>query len=87
MDWSSSFNQFLNQTTETQKRLFKSWASAMSEMQDSNTPNMRESFDSALSFQEQIISDSLEFQAVVARLAIESQKQIWQNYFNTLRSK
>jgi len=87
MDWSSSFNQFLNQTTETQKRLFKSWASAMSEMQDFNTPNMRESFDSALNFQEQIISGSLEFQAVVARLAIESQKQFWQNYFNTLRSK
>jgi len=87
MDWSNSFEQFLNQITETQRQVFKSWTSAMPGMQNSNASNMRESFDNALNFQEQVISGSLEFQALVARLAIESQKQIWQNYFNTLRSK
>ena len=87
MDWSNSFDQFLNHITETQKQLFKSWTSAMPGMQNSNTLNMRESFDKALNFQEQVVSSSLEFQALVARLAIESQKQLWQNYFNTLRSK
>lgn len=87
MDWSNSFEQFLNQVTESQRQLFKSWTAAMPGMQNTNTQSMRDSFDNALNFQEQVVNNSLEFQALLARLAIESQKQLWQNYFNMLRSK
>jgi hypothetical protein len=87
MDWSNNFEQFLNQVSETQRQLFKSWTSTMPEMQNYNTQNVRESMNNALNFQEQAVTSSLEFQALVSRLAIESQRQLWQNYFNVLRSK
>jgi hypothetical protein len=87
MDLSNSFEQFLNQVSETQRQLFTSLTSAMPGMQTSNTEGMRKNLDNALDFQEQVVTSSLEFQAVVTRLAIESQRQLWQNYFNLLRSK
>lgn len=87
MDWSTTFEQFLNQVTESQRQFFKSWTSVMPGMQTPYSQNMRENFDKALNFQEQLVSSSLEFQAIISRLAIESQKQFWQNYFNMLRSK
>jgi hypothetical protein len=87
MDLSNNFEQFLNQVSETQRQLFTSLTSAMPGMQTSNTEGMRKNLDNALDFQEQVVTSSLEFQAVVTRLAIESQRQLWQNYFNLLRSK
>lgn len=87
MDWSNNFQQFLNQVTEAQRQLFKSWTSVIPGMENSDTQSMRESFDKALNFQEQVVSNSLEFQTLVTRSALESQKQFWQNYFNMLRSK
>ena len=56
-------------------------------MQDSNRQRMRENFDNALNFQEQVVTSSLELQLLSARLTIESQKQLWNSYFNLLRSK
>jgi hypothetical protein len=87
MDWPNSFDQFLNWVSEAQRQTLKSWTSAMPGGQHFDTPSTRESFNNALNFQEQIITNSLEAQAVIARLIIDSQKQLWQNYFNMLRSK
>jgi hypothetical protein len=85
MDWNTNFDQFSRQLSELQRGLFNSWASSMPNMQSSNTPNFRETFDKSLRFQEQMVTSSLELQAMVARLSIEAQKQFWQSYFNTLR--
>jgi hypothetical protein len=57
----------------------------MPNMQSFNMPNVRDTFDSTLRFQEQVVTNSLEFQAMVARLSIEGQKQFWESYFNMLR--
>jgi hypothetical protein len=85
MDWSNSLEQYLRQLSELQRGIFTSWASMMPNMQSSNTPNLRDNFDKTLRFQEQVMTSSLEFQALFSRLSIEAQKQLWENYFNTLR--
>jgi hypothetical protein len=85
MDWSNSLEQYLRQLSELQRGIFTSWASMMPNMQSSNTPNLRDNFDKTLRFQEQVVTSSLEFQALFSRLSIEAQKQLWENYFNTLR--
>ncbi len=85
MDWSNSLEQYLRQLSELQRGIFTSWASMMPNMQSSNTPNLRDNFDKTLRFQEQVLTSSLEFQALFSRLSIEAQKQLWENYFNTLR--
>jgi hypothetical protein len=85
MDWANSFDQFLNQISEGQRQIFKSLTSAIPGGQIFNTQNMREGFDNVLNFQEQVVTSSIEAQALIMRLAIESQRQLWQNYFNLLR--
>ncbi len=87
MDWTNNFEQFLRQLTEVQSDILKSWSSAMPNMQSSNTSNFRETFDRTLSFQENVVTSSLEFQALLARMSIETQKQFWEGYFNTFRKQ
>jgi hypothetical protein len=48
-------------------------------------PNFHDTFDNTLKFQEQVVTSSLELQALVARLSIEAQKQFWESYLNMLR--
>lgn len=85
MDWNSNFEQYLRQLSELQRGIFASWTSMMPNMQSSNTPNFRDSVDKTLRFQEQMVTSSLEFQALLSRLSIEAQKQFWESYFNMLR--
>ncbi len=85
MDWNSNLEQYLRQLSELQKGIFTSWTSMIPNMQGSNMPNIRDSFDNTLRFQEQVVTSSLELQAMVARLSIEAQKQFWESYFNMLR--
>jgi hypothetical protein len=85
MDWNSNFEQYLRQLSELQKGIFTSWTSMMPNMQSSNTPNFRDSVDNTLKFQEQMVTSSLEFQALLSGLSIEAQKQFWESYFNMLR--
>lgn len=84
MDLFTNLEQFLRQVSEFQRGVFTSWTSMMP-MQSINTPNLRENFDKTLKFQETTITNSLEFQALLARMSLESQKQFWESYFNMLR--
>lgn len=84
MDLFTNLEQFLRQVSEFQRGVFTSWTSMMP-MQSINTPNLRENFDKALKFQETTITNSLEFQALLARMSLETQKQFWETYFNMLR--
>ncbi|MBD1835434.1 hypothetical protein H6F61_22815 [Cyanobacteria bacterium FACHB-472] len=86
MDWATNFEQFTRQLSELQSSIFKSWNSTIPTMQGFNTPNYREVFEKTLKFQEEVLTSSLQFQALVARLSIETQKQLWEGYFNTMRN-
>ena len=54
-------------------------------MQSFNSVNFNENFAKTVRFQEEVVTSSLEFQALLARMSIETQKQFLANYFNTLR--
>jgi hypothetical protein len=84
MDLFTNLEQFLRQFSELQRGVFTSWTSMMP-MQSINTPNLRENFDKTLKFQETTITNYLEFQALLARMSLETQKQFWESYFNMLR--
>ncbi|MBD1938985.1 hypothetical protein [Microcoleus sp. FACHB-68] len=83
----SNFDQFLRQLSEIQREILNSWSSTLPNMQSFNMENFRDTFDNTLKFQEQVMTSSLEFQALVARLSIEAQKQFWESYFNILRKR
>ena len=84
MDWNSNTEQYLRQLSELQRGIFTSWASMMPNMPSSNMPNVRDTVANNLKFQEQVVTSSLELQAMVARLSIETQKQFWESYFKML---
>ncbi|MEG4588511.1 hypothetical protein QUA54_25325 [Microcoleus sp. MOSTC5] len=84
MDWNTNTEQYLRQLSELQRGLFISWASMMPNMPSSNMPNVRDTVANNLKFQEQVVTSSLELQAMVARLSIEAQKQFWESYFKML---
>lgn len=83
----SNFDQFLRQLSEIQREILNSWSSTIPNMQSFNMENFRDTFDNTLKFQEQVMTSSQEFQALVARLSIEAQKQFWESYFNILRKR
>ena len=85
MDLFNNFEQYLRQLSEMQRGLFNSWTSMMPNMESFTTPNFRNNFENTLKFQETLVTSSLELQALLARMSIESQKQFWEGYFNMLR--
>lgn len=87
MDWTNNFEQFFRQLSELQSSFLKSWSSNIPGMRSFNTHNSRETFEKTLKSQENFVTSSLEFQALLARLSIETQKQFWEGYFNTLRKE
>lgn len=85
MDWSNNFEQFSRQLSEWQRAILNNWTAATHNMQGFNSQNFTETFDKTLGFQEEVLTSSLEFQAMLARMSIETQKQFWESYFNMLR--
>jgi hypothetical protein len=85
MDWTNNFEQFLRQLSDLQIGFLNSWNSTAPSKQSFNSLNFREIFDYTLRFQEEVLTSSLEFQALLARMSIETQKQFWEGYFNMFR--
>ena len=85
MHWNNNFEQFLRQLSDLQKVFFSTYNSSVQSIQNLSRGNLPETFDQVLKFQEEVITSSLEFQALVARMSIETQKQFWEEYLNMIR--
>ncbi|MBD1914678.1 MULTISPECIES: hypothetical protein [Cyanophyceae] len=86
MHWSSNLEQFLNQLSELQRGSFSSFNAAVSDMQKNSMTNAQGATTSTLKLQEEVVSSSLELQALLARLTLENQKQLWDGYFGLFRN-
>jgi hypothetical protein len=85
MNWKNNFEQFLRQLSDLQIGLFNNLTSTLPRRESSNPLNFRDTFDKTLKVQEEAVTSSLEFQALLLRLSVENQKQFWEGYFNVLR--
>ncbi len=79
------FDQFSNQFSEFQKTFFNTWGTMMSNMQTINLMNSPENMEKIVKLQEDFIKNSLELQEQVTRLTIDTQRKIWNSYFQMLR--
>lgn len=86
MNWSSNLDQFLNQISELQRESFSSFNAAFSDMQRNSMTNVQGAATSTLKLQEDVVNSSLELQALLARLTLENQKQLWDGYFRLFRN-
>jgi hypothetical protein len=86
MDTTTAYEQLLRDLSDVQRQFFTGWTSMLPGWQNSsNAFNPWQNFNNIIKFQQQAVSSSLEFQALVARLSVETQRQFWDNYFKLLR--
>jgi hypothetical protein len=77
--WSESQKQLI----ESQKKLIYTWIDSS---RGENTPtSFPENFEKALGFQRELVNSSLEAEKVITNLAIETQKQLWDSYFQATK--
>lgn len=86
MDWNNNFEQFLNQLSDWQRGFINNLTATVPSATPSYNPlNFTENFAKTLRFQEEVVTSSLEFQALLARMSLETRKQFWEGYFNLLK--
>jgi hypothetical protein len=77
--WSESQKQLI----ESQKKLIYTWIDSS---RGENTPtSFPGNFEKALGFQRELVNSSLEAEKVITNLAIETQKQLWDSYFQATK--
>lgn len=85
MDFFNSFEHFFKQLSELQRITLNNWGTTMSHMQSINLLNSPENFERTVKLQEELLKNSWEFQEQVSRLSIDTQRKIWNSYFQMLR--
>lgn len=71
------------QLSESQKKLIYTWIDSLP--RETTQVSFYENFEKALNFQRELINSALNAQQVTARLAMETQKQFWDNYFQVTK--
>ncbi len=70
---------YLRQLLESQQKLTNSWTQSLP---SGATPaNFSESMEKTMSFQQELINTTLDNQLSAVSLAVETQKQLWNSYF------
>ncbi len=71
------------QLTESQKQLFQVWMDSFSGKV--SPADFSASFDTLLSIQQEMIHSTLNAEKTAFQLALETQKQLWDSYFQIIR--
>ncbi len=75
--WSESQKEL----KESQKKLTEAWTESLPKKTTQASPS--ENFEKTMNFQRELINSVINTQQVTARLAIDMQKQFWDDYFQT----
>lgn len=75
------WNESQKQLVESQKKLVDAWVGNMPTGMASM--DMAGNYEKALNFQRELVNSTLQAQQVSFHLAVESQKQFWDNYFQS----
>ena len=81
----SAAMKFPEKVSDFQKEAFTTSMATLAKTQNYNVSNARKNFQKTWKFQETLVFNSLELQAQLTRMYVEVQKQLWQDYFKTLR--
>lgn len=81
------FEEYMKQFTDWQKKFFDTWAEAMPNMAEGikMPEEMQKNLEKGLEVQEEMVKNYLEAQETATKLALESQKKFWDNYFELAR--
>ncbi|AFY79165.1 MAG: thylakoid-associated protein [Hydrococcus sp. C42_A2020_068] len=77
------WEEYQKQFSEWQKKFIDTWLESLPN--GKNALNFGENFEKTLKFQEEIVRSYLEVQEKTTQMLIETQKQFWSDYFETMR--
>lgn len=77
------FEDYQKQMMDLQKKWFDTWMEGFPGFK--SPANLSEGFDQTLKLQEDMIKSYLETQKHTTQVMLDSQTQIWTEYFNTMR--
>lgn len=99
MEANTFFAESQTQFTETQQKLTEIWDESQKQLMESQQKlvdawvnsvpavgtqmDFAGNLDKALTFQRELVASTMNAQQVAFRFAMESQKQFWDNYFQT----
>ena len=84
-DYQKQFTDWQDQFSEWQKKYFDSWLESFPN--GKTEVNFSETFDKALTLQEELVKTYLESQEKASQMMIESQKKFWHDYFEMMRKQ
>ena len=84
-DYQKQFTDWQDQFGEWQKKYFDSWLESFPN--GKTEVNLSETFDKALTFQEEAVKMYLDSQEKATKMMMESQKKFWDDYFKMMRKQ
>lgn len=86
MNPANPFEEYTRNLYNLQREVFEKWVTALPSAQGMSNYNAPESLEQTLAYQEQVVKGSLEYQELVLKMVLNTQKQLWDSYFQTVKS-
>jgi hypothetical protein len=77
------FDEYLEQLKEWQDKFFETWVNSFPDLKEGF--KLPENAEKALKFQEELVSSYLETEKKTTDLLLNTQKQFWNQYFDTMK--
>jgi hypothetical protein len=84
-EYQKQFSEWQKQVVDWQKSYVDSWVANMPN--GKGDVNFSDSFEKALSFQEELVKSYLDAQEKTTKMMLDAQRKFWDSYFEQLRKK
>jgi hypothetical protein len=84
-EYQKQFSEWQKQVNDWQKKFFDTWLDSLPKTK--GDIDFAESFDKALSYQEELVKSYLEAQEKTTEMMLDAQRKFWNDYFEALRKK
>jgi hypothetical protein len=86
MNTANPFEEYTRNLYNLQREVFEKWVATLPSVQSLGNYNAPESLEQTIAYQEQVVKGSLEYQELVLKMALTTQKQMWDSYFQAVKN-
>ncbi len=86
MSTANPFEEYTKNLYNLQREVFEKWIAALPNVQALGNYSVPENLEQTLAYQEQVVKGSLEYQELVLKMALTTQKQMWDSYFQAVKN-
>jgi len=86
MSTANPFEEYTKNLYNMQREVFEKWIEALPNVQNLGNYSVPENLEQTIAYQEQVVKGSLEYQELVLKMALTTQKQMWDSYFEAVKN-